>query len=113
MHVFLPGHCDKFCGIYSTCISILLYECRYRYYKDPKFVDYASFSDELESVFTTKGLEKTPTAAVEVFIPPDEVGVDPLTPEEADIMERTMQNLAERVSKTYHDGHKYCYSELP
>lgn len=59
---------------------------------------YAAFSDELESIFTTKGLEKTPTAAVEVFVPPNEVGMQPLTPEETEMMEETMHRLAERVS---------------
>ena len=76
--------------------------CRYRYPVDPSFVVYSAFSDDVESVFTTKGLEKAPTAPLEVFVPPDEVGVQPLTSEEEEMLEKTMQRLAERVSLITH-----------
>lgn len=64
---------------------------------DPNYINYMMFSDEIESVFTTKGLEKTPMAEVDVFIPPGEVGRCPLTPEEREIFNTAMQKLAEKV----------------
>ena len=73
---------------------------RYCYPRDPNFVNYAAFSNEIESIFTTKGLEKTPTADVDVFVPPGEVGVSPLSPEEGEIFHRVMQKLADKVSST-------------
>ena len=79
-------------------MSQFVLHCRYSYYKDPNFVDYSAFSDEIESIFTTKGLEKMPTVNVEVFTPPDEVGIRPLSPGETKIMETAMHKLAERVS---------------
>lgn len=39
--------------------------CRYRSAKDSSFVDYVSFSDDVESVFTIKELEKMPTLEVQ------------------------------------------------
>ncbi len=45
--------------------------------------------------------------SVEVFVPPDEVGVHPLTAKETVIMEGAMQKLAQKVSydlfRPYHD----------
>ena len=38
---------------------------RYRSRKDPNYVDYSTFSDEIESVFTMKDLEKMPTVEVQ------------------------------------------------
>ena len=40
--------------------------CRYQSHKDPSCVDYMKFSDEIESIFTVKELEKMPTAEVHV-----------------------------------------------
>ena len=37
---------------------------RYQSSKDPTCVDYMAFSDEIESIFTTKNLEKMPTTQV-------------------------------------------------
>ena len=45
-------------------------------------MDYMRFSDEVESIFTHKDLEKTPTAEVQQFVSPVEVGMDILSPEE-------------------------------
>jgi len=55
------------------------------------------FSDDVESIFTHKDLEKTPTAEVQQFVPPMEVGTDVLSPEEEQILQKTMHRLAERV----------------
>jgi len=60
-------------------------------------VDYMQFSDDVESIFTHKDLEKTPTAEVQQFVPPMEVGMDVLSPEEEQILQKTMHRLAERV----------------
>ena len=71
--------------------------CRYQSAKDPSYVDYMRFSDEVESIFTRKDLEKTPTADVQQFIPPVEVNMNVLSPEEEQILQKTMHRLAERV----------------
>ena len=55
------------------------------------------FSDEIESIFTRKDLEKTPTAEVQQFVPPVEVNMNILSPEEEQILQKTMHRLAERV----------------
>ena len=60
-------------------------------------MDYMRFSDDVESIFTHKDLEKTPTAEVQQFVPPMEVGTDVLSPEEEQILQKTMHRLAERV----------------
>ena len=56
------------------------------------------FSDEIESIFTRKDLEKTPTAEVQQFVPPVEVNMNIVSPEEEQILQKTMHRLAERVS---------------
>ena len=61
-------------------------------------MEYLAFSDEIESVFTTKGLEKYPTAEVQVFVPPVEVGLQPFNTEESELFEKAMHRLAEAVS---------------
>ena len=61
-------------------------------------MEYLAFSDEIESVFTTKGLEKCPTAEVQVFVPPVEVGLQPFNTEESELFEEAMHRLAEAVS---------------
>ena len=60
-------------------------------------MDYMRFSDDVESIFTHKDLEKTPTAEVQQFVPPMEVGMDVLSPEEEQILQKTMHRLAMRV----------------
>ena len=70
---------------------------RYLSAKDPTYVDYMRFSDEVESIFTHKNLEKTPTAEVQQFVPPVEVDLNVLSPEEEQILQKTMHRLAERV----------------
>ena len=57
------------------------------------------FSDEVESIFTHKNLEKTPTAEVQQFVPPVEVDLNILSPEEEQILQKTMHRLAERVRR--------------
>ena len=59
------------------------------------------FSDEVESIFTRKDLEKTPTAPVEQFVPPVQVDLNVLSPEVEQILQKTMHRLAERVGWSY------------
>ena len=56
------------------------------------------FSDEIESIFTRKDLEKTPTAEVQQFVPAVDVNMYVLSPEEEQTLQKTMHRLAERVS---------------
>ena len=62
-------------------------------------MNYMQFSDEVESVFTTKNLERTPTAEVRQFVPRPEVDPSRLLPEEEQILQKTMHRLAEKVGK--------------
>jgi Ca2+-binding EF-hand superfamily protein len=43
----------------------------YQSKKDPRMVDYVAFSDEIESVFTVKGLQTNPTYEMTEYIPDD------------------------------------------
>ena len=61
-------------------------------------MDYMRFSDEIESIFTRKNLEKTPTAEVVQFVPSVGVNMYVLSPEEEQTLQKTMHRLAERVS---------------
>ena len=81
----------------TTHMHTYTHHHRYLSAKDPTCVDYMRFSDEVESIFTHKDLEKTPTAEVQQFVPPMEVGMDVLSPEEEQILQKTMHRLAERV----------------
>ena len=61
-------------------------------------MDYVSFCDEIESVFTTKGLEKTPTVEVKLYAPAEETGTyQSLTPVEEQMAERALHKIAEKV----------------
>ena len=71
-------------------------------------MDYMRFSDDVESIFTYKDLEKTPTAEVQQFVPPMEVGMDVLSPEEEQILQKTMHRLAERVCECVGVGWIVC-----
>ena len=75
--------------------------CRYQSVKDASQVDYMRFSDEIESIFTQKDLEKTPTANVVQFVPPVDVNMYVLSPEEEQTLQKTMHRLAERVRPMY------------
>ena len=72
---------------------------RYQSSKNPCFVDYVQFSDDVESIFTYKNLEKVPTVNVQQFIPPIEVSLNILSPEEEQMLLKTMHRLAERVRR--------------
>ena len=63
-------------------------------------VNYVEFSDELESVFTVKGLVKNPTCEITEFIPGE---VDPtlniLSPKDQKIYQKIMDRMVEIVRK--------------
>ena len=61
-------------------------------------VNYTQFSDDVESVFTVKELEKMPTADVKQFVPVEQIGSCQLTDEEEQLLQKCLHRLAERVS---------------
>ena len=93
--VCIHGHAHK----HTTLHCYQMDAFRYRSAKDPSQVDYMRFSDEVESVFTRKNLEKTPTAEVMQYVPPAGVNMSVLSPEEEQTLQKTMHRLAERVSR--------------
>ncbi|XP_064617922.1 uncharacterized protein LOC135482031 [Liolophura sinensis] len=75
-------------------ISIL--EDRYQA-ANPDYVDYLKFCDELESVFTTKDLEKAPLLNVTQFTPPVEWQMNTLPAEMQSKFTECMNRIAEKV----------------
>ena len=63
----------------------------------PDFVEYTKLVDDIESIFTTKDLEKAPLLEPEVFQPPEPETVKMLDPENEAILQRSMRRLAEQV----------------
>ena len=93
--------CDKSCGHDNLVMKLSpsnlthtqttpspLPPPRYLSAKDPAYVNYMRFSDEVESIFTHKNLEKTPTAEVQQFVPSVEVDLNILSPEEEQILQK-------------------------
>ncbi|CAI8054084.1 hypothetical protein GBAR_LOCUS29561 [Geodia barretti] len=85
------------CGFSLGQEEVTALEKMYQSPKDPSQVEYMRFSDEIESVFTRKDLEKMPTAEVVQFVPPVGVNMYVLSPEEEQTLQKTMHRLAERV----------------
>jgi len=63
------------------------------------FVDYLRFSDDIESIFTTKNLEKAPLLAVSQFRPPEEWELNKLDDEMESLLMNSIGRLAEQVRK--------------
>ena len=61
------------------------------------FVDYLRFSDDIESIFTTKNLEKAPLLAVSQFRPPEEWELNKLDDEMESLLMNSIGRLAEQV----------------
>jgi hypothetical protein len=80
--------------------------------RNPEFVDYIAFSDEMESVFTKKGLERTPTSLPTEFTNyvyesgsrPFQL-VDPSL--ESPVLNRVLSRLAESIRERRLDMHSY------
>ena len=73
--------------------------CRYQSGGDPEYIDYKRFCDEVESIFTTKHLEKMPLEEVEPFKPPVEWENNAsLSTENNEKFIRCMTKIKEKVS---------------
>ncbi|XP_013383058.1 uncharacterized protein LOC106153608 [Lingula anatina] len=79
--------------------EVAILEDKYKSFQQPEYVEYLKFSDEMESVFTTKELEKAPMLDVEQFKPPVEWEQNQLLPEAEEMAKRCMDRLAEKVRK--------------
>lgn len=60
-------------------------------------MDYLKFCDEVESIFTTKELEKKPLQEVVQFRPPEEWQLNKLEPEAEETFQLCMERLTEKV----------------
>lgn len=71
---------------------------RYQSRKDPDYVEYTQFCDEVESIFTFKELEKAPLQEVVPFKPPEEWKQNAFKDaEEQQTFENAMYKIAEKV----------------
>ena len=66
----------------------------------PELVDWVRFSDEIESIFTTKELEKAPLLNVEQFKPPVNWQMNAMSQEDNNICINALARLAEKVGMT-------------
>jgi Ca2+-binding EF-hand superfamily protein len=67
---------------------------RYTSEHDPNLVDYVTFNEEMEGIFTKKGLEKAPTAKVDDFKPPSIIDPDDvLTDAEEKVLEECLVRI--------------------
>lgn len=78
-------------------VSIL--EDRYQSLQDIDYVNYLKFCDEVESIFTTKELEKRPLEDVTQFKPPEEWERNKLPADQQNRFESCMERLSEKVRK--------------
>jgi len=65
----------------------------------PDYVNYVPFSDEIESIFTTKHLEKAPLLEVEQYKPSVVCELNELSEEMENLLQICMRRLAEQVRK--------------
>jgi hypothetical protein len=78
--------------------ELRLLENAYQSHDDANMVNYVNFSDEVESVFTQKGLEKNPTAEINQFIPADfDPQVNELSAKDQLIYEKIITRMVEKV----------------
>ena len=66
-------------------------------HKDPSYVDYKEFSNEMEANFTVPGMEKMTMVDPQPYTPTLLMDANTLLPEEEHILERTLHRIAERV----------------
>lgn len=74
-------------------------EDRYQSKQDPEYVEYLKFCDEVESIFTTKELEKRPLEDVIQFKPPEEWERNKLPADQQSRFKSCMERLSEKVRK--------------
>ncbi|CAH1794695.1 unnamed protein product [Owenia fusiformis] len=79
--------------------EIAILEDRYQSQGDSDYVEYLRFSDEIESIFTTKNLEKAPLLTVEQFKPPVEWEQNNLDPDAEELISSCMRRIGEKVRK--------------
>jgi len=68
--------------------------------RDPGFIDYMAFSDEVETVFTVKNLEKNPIVTPIQFKPAEEWEQNVLSEDAEIVYNLAMSRVAEHVRKT-------------
>ena len=66
--------------------------------QDPDYVDYLKFCDEVESIFTTKELEKRPLEDVVQFKPPEEWERNKLPVDQQNRFRACMERLSDKVT---------------
>ncbi|CAI9726336.1 Hypothetical predicted protein [Octopus vulgaris] len=77
--------------------EITLLESRFESPSNPGSVDYRKFCDEIESVFTTANLDKSPLKEVEQYRPKQEWETNILKEEEESEFMKAMTRIAEKV----------------
>ena len=82
-------HSHKIFGLYI----------RFQSGRDPDFVDYLRFCQEVESIFTTDHLEKNPLQNVALFKPDEEFAVMQLNEQEERKLQECMMRIADKVEK--------------
>ena len=84
--------------LYEIHFHVLISFIIFRYQSaQPDFVDYLKFCDEVESIFTTKELEKTPLEEVIQFRAPEEWEMNKLPEAQEERFMTCMNRLAEKV----------------
>ncbi|XP_071105662.1 EF-hand calcium-binding domain-containing protein 6-like [Haliotis cracherodii] len=79
--------------------EVSLLEDKYESRRDPDYIDYLAFSDELESIFTVKDLEKAPLQETVQFQPPVEWELNVLPADSEAKFQACMAKIAEKVRK--------------
>ncbi|XP_076448305.1 uncharacterized protein LOC143285015 [Babylonia areolata] len=83
--------------LYESELAII--EDKYQSTGDPEYIDYKRFCDEVESIFTTKHLEKMPLEEVDTFKPPVEWELNSMSAENNEKFIRCMSKIKEKVRK--------------
>ncbi|KAL8564995.1 hypothetical protein ACOMHN_003371 [Nucella lapillus] len=84
-------------GLYESELAIV--EDKYQSPVDTDYIDYRRFCDEVESIFTTKHLEKMPLEEVDTFKPPVEWELNSMSPENNEKFMKCMTKIKEKVRK--------------
>lgn len=79
--------------------EVAILEDKFQSPVDPDYVEYLKFSDELESVFTIKELEKAPLLEVNQYKIPVEWEQNHLSDDAENLLHRCVLRLAEKVRK--------------
>ncbi|XP_055517833.1 uncharacterized protein LOC129713013 [Leucoraja erinacea] len=79
--------------------EMAILEKAYESCKEPDYVDYKVFINEIESIFTLDHLEKCPQTEVIEYKPPPDWTLNTLSAEEICVFEDAMNRLADKVGK--------------